>query len=385
MNAQCSLTIADFARSPFRPATTRQKGQSLVELVLVTPILLLVLAGGFYMGMGLYEASIASDAIRTPAMKKMEMAGEPGAISPGTVLGYISSGQLAGNTKLINGAKVDSVTYANVSPYTSLVVGSKQFQSVNPLPGFNITVAQPLNAKLLLAAHNGAKVRPAGSPWVPGGSPRTPLWEQMPDLPPDINVLPNCQTTPVGDNVANALNTEIKADKTYISMEPIASFSPVPETDLMRIAQKYVGECYNAGLGECQQEKQDLMPDPKPPAQAQEIASVGGPPPATTIYRFQIKNPPGGPGTILVYKFTCSESGATNGYCDWPTIDRIMPNPAVGPDHGRYYDPAGKYDEPPADFVESCRSRKAAECQMKKAIAEAERLVAAATAECQGP
>lgn len=381
MNSDCRDNIHPLRRRAGRKA---EKGQSLVELVLVTPILLLVLSAGFYFGMGLYQAHMASDAIRQPSMRKLEMANEPGQVTEGTVLGYVSSGNLAGNDALLNGAKIDSVSFAHVDNYTSLVVGSKSFEAVNPLPNFNITVAQPLNRKLLAAAHNGARVRPAGSPWVPGGAPRTPLWEEMADLPPDINILPNCQTTPVGDNVANALNMEMKADKTYISMEPVATFSPVPETDLMRIAEKYAGECANVGAGPCQAEYDNLLPDPEPPAQANQVQTIGGPPPAATTYVFEIKNPPGGPGVILKYSFDCAEDMEGPGnHCGWPTIHDLNPNPAIGPDHGRYYDSTGRYDKPPDDFVDSCKSRKAAECQLKKAVEEAERLIQAARKECE--
>lgn len=148
-------------------------GQSLVEFVLVMPILVLVLIGGFSFGMGTYQAHMASDAVQMPAMKKLDLSNETGAVGGGTLQGYMNGSNVKGNFN--TGSLIDSVTVATGSPYTSIMVGSKNFTpTASFIPGFTIKVGEAINRNLLEPANSGAEVRPANTAWVPGGTPNPP-------------------------------------------------------------------------------------------------------------------------------------------------------------------------------------------------------------------
>ena len=149
------------------------KGQSLVEFVLVMPILVLLLVGGFSMGLGSYQAHLASDAVQMPAMHKLALSNITGAVDGGALAGYMNGGGIQAN--LSTGSMIDSASVVNSDAYTSVVVGSKTYQSVASfIPGFTITVGEAMNRNLLEAANAGAQVRPANTPWVPGGAPNPP-------------------------------------------------------------------------------------------------------------------------------------------------------------------------------------------------------------------
>jgi len=163
----------DLIRKTARPAPT---GQSLMEFVMVMPLLVLILVGGFSFGMGTYEAHLASDAIQLPAMQKQDMAKKSGVVGSGDLMGYVSKGGTSGT--LTSGALLDTINKKDIDNYTSVIVGSKTFSPlVNFLPGFTINTAEAMNKGLLDAASTGgATVHPAGSSWVPGGSPQKPPW-----------------------------------------------------------------------------------------------------------------------------------------------------------------------------------------------------------------
>lgn len=152
---------------------TRRAGQSLVEFVLVMPILVLVLIGGFSFGMGTYQAHMASDAVQMPALKKLDLSNETGTVGGGTLQGYMNGSKIKGNFN--TGSLIDTVTVTTGSPYTSIMVGAKTYTStVSFIPGFTIKVGEAINRNLLEAANAGAEVRPANTPWVPGGTPNPP-------------------------------------------------------------------------------------------------------------------------------------------------------------------------------------------------------------------
>lgn len=160
-------------RIPLNAHPKRQQGQSLVEFVLVMPILVLVLIGGFSFGMGTYQAHMASDAVQMPAMKKLELSKQAAAVGGGTLQGYMNSSNLKGNFS--TGSLIDSVTVQNASAYTSIMVGAKSYTStVSFIPSFTIKVGEAINKNLLEAANSGAEVRPATTAWVPGGTPNPP-------------------------------------------------------------------------------------------------------------------------------------------------------------------------------------------------------------------
>lgn len=157
------------------PPNTQKRtlpGQSLVEFVLVLPILLLVLIGGFTFAMGTYQAHMASDAVQFAMLRANDMANEPGAVGGGTVQGYMNSGGLKGSAA--SGSLVDGVTLNDAG----FLVASKNFvSSVSFIPGFTIKVGQAINPSLLKPiSSGGAQSRPAGTPWVPGGTMTPPPW-----------------------------------------------------------------------------------------------------------------------------------------------------------------------------------------------------------------
>jgi uncharacterized protein (UPF0333 family) len=166
------------AQSRQQPPLQRRnpRGQSLMEFVLVMPLLVLIFLGGFTFGMGMYEAHMASDAIQLPALKKQDMAKKAQAISSGELLGYVSSGGTTGTMK--SGTLLDGINKQNMDNYTSIIVGTKSFVPlVNFLPGFTISTAGAINRSLLETANSGgATVRPANTAWVPGNTPQMPPW-----------------------------------------------------------------------------------------------------------------------------------------------------------------------------------------------------------------
>lgn len=156
------------------------KGQSLVEFVLVAPIMVLILLGAFSFGLGTYQAHMTSDAVQLPMLKTMEMANLPGVVSSGQLKGYISSGGLSGS--LISGNTVDSL---QVNPITGIMVAKKNYiPLVDIVPGFTISVAHSLNPGLLKPTAFGGQARPLAMPWVPGGAMQPPPWTAEGALPP---------------------------------------------------------------------------------------------------------------------------------------------------------------------------------------------------------
>lgn len=190
-------------------------GQSLVEYVLTLPIMLLVLVGGFGVGMAMYQAHMASDAIRQPALQKLAMAASDNAICGDQLLKYVNEGKLGGNLKV--GRYIDSVSIHEQNEFGSVLVGHKTITPIAPfLPTFDIKVTQVVNRNLLYPSYMGnpgigqgaaarprtfcksddvlnralvvrddtpgngqprVTIRPANVPWVPYGTPNVPPWE----------------------------------------------------------------------------------------------------------------------------------------------------------------------------------------------------------------
>jgi hypothetical protein len=357
-------------------STQRVQGQSLVELALIFPILFLVLIAGVGFGLGLYQANIASGAIQQPALKKLEMADNPNAISSETVLGWVTKEGTKGN--ILGGKAVDSVSFVSDDPELALVVGTKEVHSIASfLPDMNITVVQGLNKNLLLAADAGAKIkRPAKTAWVPGGTPRLPPWKNPilgKNVPPDLQVNPNCESRPVSPSLVSGINDDEKIPRTYLSNVSLNLFSRVKPSVLLQMANDFEAACAGAGAGVCEQEEKDLQTYPES-SQGGVLEKKEGTPPDPVTYYYKITNPPGGPGTILTYTITCQGNPPQ---CGAPVMGTAVRNSALAADHGMYYDPAGKYDKLPEDFVSSCKARKKAECKLIKAVEKAEAILTA--------
>lgn len=147
-------------------------GQSLVEFVLVMPIMVLILIGAFSFGMGTYQAHMTSDAMQFSMLNTTKMANEPGSVSGGMIQGYINAGGLKGSFG--SGSMVDGVSLRN----ERFIVAKKNFTpAANFIPGFTISVAQALNPSLLKpTSEGGGQTRPLATAWVPGGTMNPPPW-----------------------------------------------------------------------------------------------------------------------------------------------------------------------------------------------------------------
>lgn len=154
------------------------KGQALMEFVLVTVLLFLITVGGANFGIGTYAAHMASDAVQQPNYRKLELSNNTGAISSGTLLGFMQNG--APKSQIPIGSLIDAVQVThNADGFTSTIVGTKNYQpDVSFIPALSIKVGQVMNRNLLQPAYAGSRpVRSATQPWVPLGAPVKPPWE----------------------------------------------------------------------------------------------------------------------------------------------------------------------------------------------------------------
>ena len=356
--------------------------QSLVEMVLVTPLLLMLVVIAGYLGIGMYHAQMASDAIRQPAMRKWEMANNPKQITEKMVLGYTTNKANPNLTQgNIQGGDLDDIDFVNVNDDISVVVGTKRFSAMG-LPTFNFTVAQAVNRKLLRnAANNKAVVRKFTDEWLPYGSPRTIPWEEMKNdrhKPLVFEMLDNgCRTEDVDKTNQNVLSRYILPSETYIARTYTDEPSPVTQSTLMQIADTLAESCKAKDeakwTSECQQEYEDLMPS--------DDQSVSGAPPGTMIGTYNYNNPHGGPAMKMTYKITCSSAGPPCKTDDEPEFAHL---PTIDENHGLYWDPTGKYRKPPADFVNSCKASKQAMCQLRDAAKIAQDITGRYREECKG-
>ena len=354
----------------------KRGGQSLVEMVLVTPLLLLIFAISGFVGIGMYQANQASEAIRQPAMHKMEMANTVARVDNGRLLGYVQGSQHSGNIR-VNQA-VDSVTVrANgFQDQAAVVTGTKHFSvGVTWLPEFDFTVAQAVQTKLLEPAEFNA-TRHGTGPWVPGGTPRMPPWKRFPNLPPGFDLNEACARVPVSPEMIRSLDTDKDARKVYISvpeMPPGLPSSPIKPDALLSMASTMPGSSCGDAAGTCNREFEDFMPDPRNRKPNEEVTMPLAPP-AIYIKTMSMKNPPGAPGLKVEFSVQCLEIMDPVCQARDPVYERL---PEIGPNHGNYFDPTEKYLEPPEKMKTSCMSRKKAECQLKEALDKANAIAAA--------
>lgn len=153
----------------------KKAGQSLVEFVLVMPILILVMVAGGMIGLGTYEAHMASSAIQQPAMQKLAFSKNRNEIPPEIIQTAANNTGLEGT--LDSGALIDKMQLVNSDSYTTILLGSKNFQApIAFLPSFRIRVGQAINKNLLQPANDGSAIVHPNSPWVPNGAPVPPPW-----------------------------------------------------------------------------------------------------------------------------------------------------------------------------------------------------------------
>jgi hypothetical protein len=170
-----------------KPTAKRAKsGQSLVEFVLVAPILVLVMIAGAMLGYGTFQAHMASNAAQQAALNKLKYADSSAAVGSGTIQGDMNGGNLS--SSMTTGDKIDSVQVVDADPYTSIMVATRNYQaSVNFIPSFNIKVGQVMNRNLLQSANAGGAIVHSTAAWVPGGAPVAPTAPATPPTPPPTN------------------------------------------------------------------------------------------------------------------------------------------------------------------------------------------------------
>ena len=174
------MTLFSSITKHSRTALHQRYGQSLVEFILVMPILVLILIGGFSFGLGIHDAHMASDAVQLPALQKLELANQANGVNSADLLKLMNNTSLSGSLK--SGQLIDNVSIQQNGPYISIMVGSKRFSPpASFVPGFTIRVGQVINRNLLEDAYVGtSNIRSYTSPWIPGGTPVEPPWLNPP-------------------------------------------------------------------------------------------------------------------------------------------------------------------------------------------------------------
>lgn len=144
-------------------------GQSLVEFVLVMPILVMMTLGAGLLMVAAHRTHMLSNAVSQAALHKLEFANTAQAISPGMLQADMTGGQLKASFN--PGPLVDNVTVSDSDAYTSLVLGTLELKSaISWLPSFTVGVSQVINRNLLLPASSGTATVHSREPWAPPAS-----------------------------------------------------------------------------------------------------------------------------------------------------------------------------------------------------------------------
>jgi hypothetical protein len=139
--------------------------QALGEFIIVTPLLMLLLMGAFFVGLAMYSGSQAAISMKEPILKRMTLAGNAGAVTTGS-LGAMVSQSSIGTLPAQLGSTVDQVSLKSANDVMAVMVGKKSFNSGIPfLPVFNFSVTQAIDGNLLKA--NVAT--PVSTTWKPPG------------------------------------------------------------------------------------------------------------------------------------------------------------------------------------------------------------------------
>jgi Flp pilus assembly protein TadG len=138
-------TVIPLSAQPLRPS--QRAGQSLVEFVMVMPILLLIMLGAFFIGLAMYQGATASQAMKAPLTNKVQLADTAGN-TQNQVLQLINSTNIGA---LQQGQAVDGLNVVGgPNQLTSVLVGSKTYQAPIPfIPPMTFTVAQAINTNLI--------------------------------------------------------------------------------------------------------------------------------------------------------------------------------------------------------------------------------------------
>jgi len=216
-------------------------GQSLVEFAFASIVLFAVLAAAFYVGRAMLLGNAASEGIREPAMRKMEMADTPGAIGTATILGWTT--------------EVDNVQFVatGATDVTSIIVGERTTDTnYMGMPNFTFTVTQGLQKNLLKAV--GAPNH--GTNWFPNtfhGHPFDFMQDNRHQQLAGLEYVGGCQdrTAIGGEGVVQFLAGGDSVP--YVSRSPIAYSSPFKLISFLQLAETFRGECAGVGAGKCNQ------------------------------------------------------------------------------------------------------------------------------------
>ncbi|MEB3285947.1 MAG: hypothetical protein VKJ04_00435 [Vampirovibrionales bacterium] len=337
----------------------------MVELVLVLIVLLPILMGVGYVGLAMYQGTIASEAIKEPATLKSELASRSGSISAADIMAQAQSGGKGGI--LQNTAALDSVEVsAPINDDTVLLIGRKKSITI---PLFNISfdfgVVQPVQKSLLQANVGTPSSSPnqappnlngtAGPPW------ENPAFEGMPSRIECTNGGITINQSLADTLYANAPTNTYESRVTFsqqvmLGVDTVLGFARDPQV---------VAACQNAG-NTCAQEQANLMP--KDPTDVSTVCPVGSTASKCIRARFY-ENPKGAPGQQLEIFIEDDQA---------PVLTYSEKYPAP---HGLYH--ATDYTQPPADFVSSCQQRKQAECAIQKAAEKANALYESIKSNCE--
>ena len=331
----------------------RHVGQSLVEFALGTGVLFLILLTTFHFGLAMYHGHIASDAIRDIAKNKLAMADSPiGYAAEDLWLKTTTSNAADGNLAFGNAQKLDANSFKifNLAEH-AVVAGSKQVDAMG-IP-ITFTTTQVIQRKLL---QNNNAATTQGLIWAP--PPRTPPWQRFPQIPAVFQ----CES-PSFVSRPHALG--VGGDSgIYLSAWPGVD-SPASEKTTLMLASQEMGGCASAG-GSCAAEKAALMP---------KLKEKSVYPPSSIQYTYY--NPPGAPGkTVMIMVNAKTDGSVDTSMVSLSTSDNITA------EQGFYIDPSGNYEEPPADYVDSCKKQRQAQCALEKAAEKAQEIVDAYADEC---
>ncbi len=126
-----------------------QKGQTLMEFVMVLPVLILIALGTFYVGSAMFSGQRLATATKTPVLNKFTLAGTFGDAT--NAAQALVTGYNDGNAFSLNGGAADNISVQNTGNVTAVIIGNKTVDLPGPFPTFNFSSTQGINSSLLRA------------------------------------------------------------------------------------------------------------------------------------------------------------------------------------------------------------------------------------------
>ncbi len=342
-------------------------GQSLVEFVMIVPVIILFMVIAAYVGMAMYHGNMASSAVKGPSMHKSEMAENPAAVGEGDLLGFALGDAPTGNIN--EGGVLDTLTVNPVSPLTSVMIGEKTFTA--PLLFANVdfvfSASESIQLQLLEPANQGGVVR-AEEEGIRLEIVKPIENTNFPGIPSSLefNAPQSCSIVDHGPAIANSIYPNAPGGgSTYIST--ILPSGPSPFTFAATMSLRSMVEARGLCVlgeeeGTCRAEEAHFRDHNVDSSGISGTAATG-----MSLSR-RINNPPGGPGHIMIEEVNClgdeclSIASILDGEPGDFTMERFNWYTYPSRSHGDYHDPAGSYIDPPGSFVPNCNQRKRAEC-----------------------